>query len=115
MKLLNEIRDSRIPIDNLEHRKLYKLHARNIKIGVWFSDTEEFIGIRDKLGRRFLDGENHWDAKDFATACPLEVIGELPDNIIASQWSGFNEAEQCYEYNKPLKDWLEIQELIHCS
>jgi hypothetical protein len=87
-----------IDLDDCEERKLYRLDARNIKIGV-FSLKWGFIGIRTKWGSRFLDSENHWDAPQYATAKPLEVIGELPEHI---------ECESTE--NKELFDWLEQQE-----
>lgn len=75
-------RDNRIKLEDCQHGKLYKLHARNIKIGVWCAETQSFIGIRTKFGSRFLDDEHHWDAPEFATASPLEIIGEIPSDIV---------------------------------
>lgn len=43
---------------------------------------QSFIGIRTKFGSRFLDDEHHWDAPEFATASPLEIIGEIPSDIV---------------------------------
>jgi hypothetical protein len=92
------LKDNRLKIEQLKHRWLYRLLARNIKIGVWDADHQEFLGIRTKFGDRYIDSENHWDAEHFATACPMEEIGELPDNISLS------------EENELLFNWLEIQE-----
>lgn len=75
-------RDNRIKLEDCQHGKLYKLHARNIKIGVWCAETQSFIGIRTKFGSRFLADEHHWDAPEFATASPLEIIGEIPSDIV---------------------------------
>lgn len=122
-------RDKRIKIENCEHRKLYRLHARNIRIGVWNAnphvpggDGGEFIGIRTKFGWSFLDGENHYDASSFATASPLEIIGELPPeielvqdphlSISSEEWSQWHEAngERIFEERKKLFAWLDEQE-----
>ncbi len=78
-----------IPIDQCVNRKLYRVQARNIKIGVYFREPHKyddgewysFYGIRTKFGKQFIDSEDHWDAKEFATCKPLEVIGELPEDI----------------------------------
>lgn len=74
-------RANRIKLEDCEHRKLYKVIARNILIGVFNKETQEFQGIREKFGSRFVDGESHWDAPAFATCAPMEVIGELPSEI----------------------------------
>lgn len=97
---------SYIPLPECQERKLYRLFARNIRIGV-FHPEQGFIGIRTKFGSRFLDSENHWDAPEFATAKPLEVIGELPPEIRCSQFA----VEPGYgKSNNELFAWLEQQE-----
>lgn len=106
-------RDKRIPIEKCVNRKLYKLLARNIKIGVYQREPKHpsvatpespewyhFYGIREKFGNRFVDAENHWDAKEFASCCPMEEIGELPDHISIADHGG----------GKELFDWLEAKE-----
>lgn len=78
-------RENRIKLEDCQHGKLYRLHARNIKIGVWCAETQSFIGIRTKFGSRFLADEHHWDAPEFATASPLEIIGEIPSDIVVDE------------------------------
>lgn len=71
-----------IPLDQCQHRHLYTLNARNLTLGVYNANLKAFIGIRTKLGSRFLDIEFHWDTgSPFGTACPLEDVGILPDSI----------------------------------
>ena len=94
----NSLKDKRLKIVELKHRWLYRLLARNIKIGVWDADKQEFLGIRTKFGGRYIDSENHWDAKHFATACPMEEMEELPAEISLS------------EENELLFDWLDAKE-----
>lgn len=98
-------REKRIPIDQCVERKLYKLHARNIKIGVYIREPKHgggewyhFYGIRTKFGSRFIDAENHWDAQEFASCAPLEEIGECPEGIPVEYGS------------KELFEWLEAKE-----
>lgn len=95
----NQARENRIKIEDLQDRKLYRLLARNIKIGVWEAVSQQFLGIRTKFDSRFIDGEYHWDAPAYATACPLEVIGQLPDDI-------------SFDNRQKLFNWLEEQEAI---
>ena len=99
---LHALRDSRIKLEDLQHRKLYRLLARNISIGVWFANEQYFVGIRTKFGSRFLAEEYHWDAPEFATACPLEVIGEMPEDMSYDIRSN--------EDHKKFFAWLEEQE-----
>jgi len=94
-------RDNRIKIEDCQHGKLYKLSARNIKIGVWNDKSKSFIGIRTKFGNKFLDDENHYDDLKFATASPLEIIGELPADIVL---------EENYYNDGLLFQWLELKE-----
>lgn len=99
-------RDKRIPIDQCEDRKVYRVWARNIKIGVYLKGKREydgsdwfgFYGIREKFGSRFIDSENHWDAPDFATCCPIEVICNLPSDI------------EIGGDNKALFEWMDAKE-----
>ena len=98
-------RENRIKIEDCQPGKLYKLHARNIKIGVYKREPMHgggewfhFYGIRTKFGSRFIDAENHWDAKEFATCAPLEEIGECPEGILIEYGS------------KELFEWLEAKE-----
>lgn len=64
------------------HGHVYRLHCRNLALGAWDSAKREFIGIRTKFDRRFLDAEEHWDCgPPHGTACPVEDLGALPDGI----------------------------------
>jgi len=103
---LNELRAQRIKIEDLQDRKLYRLLARNIKIGVWNAARQEFLGIREKFGRRFIDAELHWDAPAFATAAPIEVLGELPEHIALD--------DNIFR-NTEFFSWLEEQENTHAN
>lgn len=38
-------------------RRLYRLRSRNLSAGVYAANLGEFIGIRDKMGDRYLFGE----------------------------------------------------------
>lgn len=68
-----------IPLDQCEHGYLYGIRARNIRMGVYNEKLRGFIGIREKFGNRFLDGELHREAsKSFGTATPTEKLEACP-------------------------------------
>lgn len=100
-----------IQIADLKPGYLYRLNARNIRMGVFIpgaavpegegranlGNKAHFIGIRTKFGSRFLDKEFHYDADPhFGTAEPLEDIAVCP--------------LQNLEEEQPLFDWLEQME-----
>ena len=87
-----------IALRDCEHRRLYRLDARQLTYGVFDKNMGGFIGIRKKFDKRFLDSENHWECEKFATAKPLEALGMLPEGI------------ECSESNNPtLFEWLDQQ------
>ena len=70
-----------LPIDALEERGIYRITARNFFVGAW-DGVSGFIGIREKLGHRYLSTEYHHDVSAyFGTARPWEKIGEVPPGI----------------------------------
>lgn len=60
-------------------RGIYKLKARNLEYGVWTGSW--FIGIREKLGSRCIDGEVLNYPAGTGTATLLGCCGILPDGI----------------------------------
>jgi hypothetical protein len=71
-----------IPLDQCGDRAVYSLRSNNLGIGVFSKETRGFIGIRTKFGNKYLFTEYHHDTgAPFGTACPVEKIGMLPDNI----------------------------------
>lgn len=51
----------RIPMDQLEHRRLYIIRSRNLVAGVWDEARRGFIGVREKFGTEYLFTEFHYD------------------------------------------------------
>ena len=77
-----------IPLDQCVVRHVYRLHSRNLCIGVYDGDRG-FIGIREKFDRHYLDTEYHWDTgAPHGTAHPQEDMGALPDGIATSETIG---------------------------
>lgn len=72
-----------IPIADLKPGYLYRLKARNIRMGIWNPELQggkgAFIGIRTKFGNRYLDRELHYDADPhYGTATPTEELAVCP-------------------------------------
>jgi hypothetical protein len=61
---------SLLALSDLKKGRLYKLKSRNLLYGVFDGGTG-FIGIREKLGSRFLDREHHWDVETYGTVSGL--------------------------------------------
>jgi hypothetical protein len=77
----NQAREDFIPLLKCKRGFLYKIHSRNLSIGV-FNGKDGFIGIRTKFGNKFLFTEYHWDTgAPYGTTKPLEELCPLPDNI----------------------------------
>jgi len=73
-----------IPISECKRGTIYRLHSRNLSYGVFVpEDGNGFIGIREKLGSRYLFTEYHYDnGPPFGTVRPLEVVGSVDDDRI---------------------------------
>lgn len=77
-----------VPIEECERGHVYRLRSRNLAVGVFDGDTG-FIGIRDKLGRRYLFCEFHWDTgAPYGTAQPLADLGPVPADIVLAERLG---------------------------
>lgn len=46
-------------ISEMINGRVYVLGCHNLTLGVWISERQRFIGIRDKGARRYLDRESH--------------------------------------------------------
>lgn len=69
-----------IPKSECEDRRLYRIHSRNLMFGVFCAETGEFLGIREKFDRTYVDGEEHWDKG--GSVRPTEALPEvLPAEI----------------------------------
>lgn len=80
--------DEYIALDKCEHGKVYLLRCRNLALGAFNAQARkpEFIGIRTKFDRMYLDSEEHWDCgPPHGTACPTKDLGPLPEGIPAAE------------------------------
>lgn len=71
-----------IPIDQCVNRGVYRIHSRNLSVGVYCPESQGFVGIREKFGTRYLFTEYHYDTgASFGTVFPKEQIDYLPADI----------------------------------
>ena len=95
----------RIPLSECKHGGLYRIHSRNLRLGVFKEGVKGFVGIREKFSHLYLFTEFHWDTgPPFGTVNPKEFLEDCP--ITDLDEHHFPEGKQCCETNKPLFDWL---------
>lgn len=71
-----------IPVEECKIRGIYRIHSRNLYVGVFTGNMNGFIGIRCKFDDSFLFTEYHYDnGPPYGTVKPKELIGLLPDNV----------------------------------
>lgn len=76
-----QLAETSVALASCRARSVYRLWSRNLTLGV-FDGREGFIGIRTKIGARFLFREFHWDTgPPFGTARAFDVVGVVPDDI----------------------------------
>lgn len=120
--------DKIIPIDKCVERKVYKVIARNILIGVYHKtksiyskdDWFNFLGIRTKFGKRFIDSENHYFDTKYASCAPVEEICDLPEEIHIDddktlfEWLDKKEKEIGSEWkSEMIKQFLEEKKILN--
>lgn len=91
--------NSFIPMEQLAHRRIYALKARNLALGVWNEDNQSFMGIQHTGGGIYLFSEYHWDVLSSGTAQALEIVDErLPDGIVLAE----NLGTECSGHRRPM-------------
>lgn len=94
-----------VKLEDLEDRRVYRIHARNFQQGVWHADREGFIGVREKLGSVYLFTEHFW-GETTGTARPIEALNAVvPDEILLADglpgsWCQTCETEVEYDESK---------------
>ena len=98
----------RISIDDCQPGWLYRVYSRNLNLGVYRAEDHGFVGIRHKMGARYLFTEFHWDVgPPYGTANPLEAICECPIERLDEYF--LTGPERNFEDNVKLFDWIEEQ------
>ncbi len=68
-----------IALQDCKHGWTYKIHSRNLVVGVFNKERNGFVGIREKFGSRYLFMEYHWDTgAPHGTVKPEREIEECP-------------------------------------
>ena len=96
----------RIPADKCEHGFLYRIHSRNLSLGVCRKEKNHvgFIGIRTKFGDRYLFEELHWGTSEhYGTVSPIECLEKCPVEHIVERYDD----GKCFVQNKALFNYLE--------
>lgn len=97
-----------IPLKDCKHGFTYRIHSRNLDIGVFDETTQGFVGIREKFGDKFLFEEFHWDTgAPFGTVSPEEEIEQCPIKDIRENLGSF-----CANCEKNVK-WTEATKWKH--
>lgn len=79
----------RILLDECKNRILYRIHSRNLVLGVFNISTKGFVGIREKFGHYFLFEEYHYDTgAPFGTVHPKEELELMPEDMILEKCLG---------------------------
>jgi hypothetical protein len=97
-----------IPLSDCKHGWLYKIKSRNLILGVFRQERKGFVGIREKLGQKYLFVEEHWDTgPPFGTVKPLECLEPCPlENLDEYVYDEVRK----HRVNKDLFDWLRQKE-----
>ncbi len=98
-----------IPIEECIQGHLYRIHSRNLDLGVYREDIGGFIGIREKFGDHYLFTEYHSGlGPPYGTVHPQEDLGPCPiENLNEGQ--SFNGK---WRENRELFGWLDAQPSI---
>jgi len=90
---------------------LYRIHSRNLKLGV-FDGKTGFIGIRLKFGSEYLFTEYHWDqGPPYGTVQPKEDLGPIPDDIEIYEYKYETiEGKDCAVQNEKMFEYLTQKE-----
>jgi hypothetical protein len=96
-----------IPLDQCINGHLYRIHSRNLTLGV-FDGKTGFIGIRVKFGFKYLFTEYHWDQRPpYGTVQPQEDLGPIPDDIEIYEYRDETiEGENCVVQNDKMFEYL---------
>lgn len=93
---------SYIPVEECEHGYLYRIHSRNLRVGIYNKKVKGFIGIREKFDDKFLFTEYHADSGgQFGTVRPKEKLCKCPF---------FIDDDVEYKNDKEVFKWLEPYE-----
>jgi hypothetical protein len=117
-----------IPMDQCKHGGLYRISSRNLDLGVYNSNSQGFVGIREKFGYNYLFTEYHWDTgppfgtvhpKEFLEDCPIapnETVKTIADaKYFETRQSNAKLGDEVSVENAELFEWLVTKEKQYCN
>lgn len=77
----------RLPESEMEDRRVYRIHSRNLVVGAWRAETRGFIGVREKFGSLYLFEEYHSETgPPLGTAVAIEAYDLLvPETVLLAE------------------------------
>jgi hypothetical protein len=100
-----------IPLKDCVDKGFYRVAGRNISFGIFVTEWQRFIGIRQKFGHEYLETEEHAEKKQMgATAYPKKLLSMCPIEDMTMYrdievWV-YGKLEKQYQDNKELLDWI---------
>lgn len=97
------MRTNYIALENCVPRRVYRLHSRNLLLGV-YDGKNGFIGVRQKFGSRYLFTEYHYDTGG-GTAWPLTEVCDVPPEIALLEGSSCDSVTgRPTAFDRPIKN-----------
>lgn len=97
----------RIPLDECKDRTLYRIHSRNMDLGIFNKTTKRFVGIREKFGDYFLFAEDHYDTgAPFGTVHPKKELEPMPEGMNIEERLGAIDEKtgRTVDFDKPISE-----------
>jgi hypothetical protein len=93
-----------IPLSDCKDRFLYRIHSRNLSLGVFNVNNAGFIGIREKFGHFYLFTEYHYDTG--ATVRPEKELEPVPEGMSLEERLGTIDEKtgQPVDFDKPVSE-----------
>lgn len=101
-----------LSIEELTEGEVYRIHSRNLVVGVWRAASKGFIGIRVKFGDHYLFEEYHHETgMPYGTVRPIVSLGvRVPDGIPIetghTEPDPLNPDRKIFAQNRALFDFL---------
>ena len=108
--------EQRIPLAALIHKRIYRIHSRNLIVGVWNEETNGFIGIRNKFGNDYLFTEYEYDTNGkYGTAWAIELVdAKLSDNVLLAETLGTKSGTRWVKFTSPIssggRGWVYVDD-----
>ena len=99
-----------IPFSECKTGYLYRISARNSRLGIFVKETGGFVILREKFSHEYLFVELHWDVDSrFGTVTPikeLEHFGDIPEWFRTWYDSDEENIQEKNDYNSKMFSFL---------